>query len=681
MLQCGELIYYKSSRGFTAMTAYEHSPNVHVAKSHPPVTRLPVELLVFIFSMVGPVYSDAEYTNHGDYLSVLRTQPATNMEWVKAMLVCRSWREVGINAPRLWRIISVTRNLESLEYRLRRSIGSTIDVILDDSPYSNVNVDALPLLRANASRIRSIQTQPWFHFMKLSTLKPLFLCKLPALERVDMVPTWSGEVERRFQIWTGNVPSRNRLEYKSDVGLSATRHPHIQHLVIAGVSLPGPSSVWALSILDLSLDFGTGKGQQYSIDILSFLRSAKSLKSLRVVQYTAKRHWPISSCVSKAVLPQVLTPVDLPRLDHICFRTPHIFVTQFFKKTRLHRPLSFTLSIDIPSHTTTSDITQAIDTVTPRVIRESIFTRCNTAWIGRCDEYGFSISDRRPVINVGGDDSSSTESWHPHSTQDDCHFDLQFRIPLGAHPLTSALRTLSRLCGNIALGTLEVLEGFSREDSDDLQEPWLEVFATFPKLHTLSFPCPREAAYDRWNKVVALDSLLTYLRDPAGHGVMALRNLSVDGICVQNTLQMNDALSTVLNILHTRHERAYVKLDSLCLRISHKRHTSDASVRHRINFNMHRGKISAIGSYCGHCEVQIQDDTQYPKDPGVASSDSPADKSLVQGGLATGASDEKWERFKERYDKRSVMIDTGRRLSVWKECMRRMMSPYRPQSS
>ena len=65
------------------------------------------------------------------------------------MLVCRHWRNVGINTPHLWRTIFVTRNLESLNYRLEKSLGCTIDVIFDGSKYDEGNTAALPLLLAH----------------------------------------------------------------------------------------------------------------------------------------------------------------------------------------------------------------------------------------------------------------------------------------------------------------------------------------------------------------------------------------------------------------------------------------------------------------------------------------------------------------------------------------------------
>ena len=53
------------------------------------------------------------------------------------MLVCRHWRDVGLSSPWLWRRIILTEDSKSLQYRLSRAVGRTIDVFLSDNAATN----------------------------------------------------------------------------------------------------------------------------------------------------------------------------------------------------------------------------------------------------------------------------------------------------------------------------------------------------------------------------------------------------------------------------------------------------------------------------------------------------------------------------------------------------------------
>ncbi|EJF60528.1 hypothetical protein DICSQDRAFT_181244, partial [Dichomitus squalens LYAD-421 SS1] len=225
------------------------------------------------------------------------------MGWVPLMLVCRLWRNVGIQTPWLWRRIGVTSNLEALQYHLSRTVGCTIDLIL--SYHSKGMKESMPLLLPFAHSIRSIQTEPSepikFKFESLPLIKALFEAPLPALETVNI------QVYTRDPRWQEAGPF--------DLGLSGKLHPRVRRLDVAShIAIPCTPNVWgALRSLRACIDGVVNRDRPVD-DILRVLAGAPNLESLVV----SEEHYSYDSESSPAntIAPNGSMPI-LHRLHNL----------------------------------------------------------------------------------------------------------------------------------------------------------------------------------------------------------------------------------------------------------------------------------------------------------------------------------------------------------------------------
>ena len=264
------------------------------------------------------------------------------MDWVPLMLVCRHWRNVGISTPWLWRIISITDNLQSLQYRLSRTVGCTIDLFISISPEHNEA--AIPLLLPFARSIRSIQV-PSVHFSlpcdTLLSIKPLFGLALSALEYVDI---------------TADVRSEDQLQPPVDLGLSKKLHPKLRRFVVTSyVAMPLEHEVWgALRELDMSIR-GRDDRHERVDEFLRVLAGAPHLERLVVVRqkpeyYTKDRdiHYPTAKAAPESDWMPIVYRLDKLRRIRLDGQLP--FIARVLESIDAPALLYLNVSACVPSH-------------------------------------------------------------------------------------------------------------------------------------------------------------------------------------------------------------------------------------------------------------------------------------------------------------------------------------------
>ncbi|KAJ8523259.1 hypothetical protein ONZ45_g353 [Pleurotus djamor] len=133
------------------------------------VSRLPTEVLSIIFEYLAALESRQEYSR-------------THARWMRVTKVCRLWRSVAINTPRLWGTIYFDNKLELAELFLERSKSAPLHIKLN---YYAPNLDVAALWFNNPSRLRTIELN--FTSLKPSTWVPLFqTLKVPNLETLTL---------------------------------------------------------------------------------------------------------------------------------------------------------------------------------------------------------------------------------------------------------------------------------------------------------------------------------------------------------------------------------------------------------------------------------------------------------------------------------------------------------------
>lgn len=107
-----------------------------------PISRLPTETFREIFSFAQLLCLDSAGPNHNP------------LEWINLTYVCRHWRNIALNLPRLWVYLPIG-NLKWVQEMLRRSKNFSL-VIGSDSPHSDSKKSGLRLALEHVHRIREL---------------------------------------------------------------------------------------------------------------------------------------------------------------------------------------------------------------------------------------------------------------------------------------------------------------------------------------------------------------------------------------------------------------------------------------------------------------------------------------------------------------------------------------------
>ncbi|KAA1468459.1 hypothetical protein DENSPDRAFT_927379 [Dentipellis sp. KUC8613] len=133
-----------------------------------PVTRLPVEALSRIFmweAILEPPLSSHTWYSHWNTGQYEPSQTSAKLGWIKVTHVCRHWREVALNNPRLWTAMQLkSAALTRVMLERSRNLGIVIrvDAHSSDQELSVEKVVASAAsFREHASRIRLLDLKTY----------------------------------------------------------------------------------------------------------------------------------------------------------------------------------------------------------------------------------------------------------------------------------------------------------------------------------------------------------------------------------------------------------------------------------------------------------------------------------------------------------------------------------------
>ncbi|KAI1794368.1 hypothetical protein LXA43DRAFT_1059205 [Ganoderma leucocontextum] len=485
----------------------------------PPISRLPTELLSSVFAMLADLEElrtiEAVVFGLSDGIHVL-------MNWVRLMLVCRHWRNVGISSPWLWRRISVTRNLQSLEYRLSRTVGCTIDVFLSKDAITNEL--AMPLLLPVASKVRSIQTDDSFCFDALPSIKPLFQVLLPSLESITLLP-------EEPMVFQSEDDHSDEAERWFDLGLSGDLHPRLCKLHICRIVIPPPPAFFS-ALRDLVIDVGYLETPPLCPqDVVNILVHSPRLEVFKIFSPPIW-NYPSGLQVPADIEPGRQSRWGLPHLREIFFKCPYDFA---------------------------ASILQVVDFPNLTVFRVEVFTSTpiDSAEIGShvflpsLRHIAHRFTELRIVPNepsgfyIGG-----TASLVPgHSRNDRNRFRADIAIQdftRSIVPLDAALNTLCSVFAGASLKRLDIADFKTNAPSPSA---WKCLHTTFPTLDTLRIACSAPVVRSFLEAFVALSMEGSWL---------ALRHLSLNtalrGCSPLDSSALHDIFALVLDALRARRE-------------------------------------------------------------------------------------------------------------------------------
>ncbi|KAI0755318.1 hypothetical protein C8Q80DRAFT_425116 [Daedaleopsis nitida] len=153
----------------------DQNSSITICTGKPSIHDLPNEILVHVFAMFAAL-TDGQLQRRR---SKRRQHPRLpTSHWVHLMCVCRHWREIGIQTPRLWQIIHVDKTPEWLALSLERSREAPIDIAFRRE---HVVRTSLSTVLTVAHRLRKLLL-PHISDANLHILLPLFDTHMPILE-------------------------------------------------------------------------------------------------------------------------------------------------------------------------------------------------------------------------------------------------------------------------------------------------------------------------------------------------------------------------------------------------------------------------------------------------------------------------------------------------------------------
>ncbi|OSC96881.1 hypothetical protein PYCCODRAFT_1440718 [Trametes coccinea BRFM310] len=206
-----------------------------------PINMLPVELMVNVFLALD------DWSSRGVHFNWVA-------KWMRAMLVCRRWREVIASNPCFWRTIVVSNSIEWLDLSISRSMGANLHLYCHRP---TVLISFLPQILAQSDRIEVLclyQLTP----ADLLGLCPLLSTPFPALAvlRVDHdYQSTSDPGDARYQLDEAYFPNLTNLKLHHaglpwcPALLSHLRSLHLQRCTIS------PSTFSLAAFLDV-LEYG-----------------------------------------------------------------------------------------------------------------------------------------------------------------------------------------------------------------------------------------------------------------------------------------------------------------------------------------------------------------------------------------------------------------------------------------
>ena len=164
-----------------------------------PISRLPTETLVEIFSLLPSPAHNSEYVPY--------------LEWICITHVCHRWREIALSFPYLWNHIHFTKlTLAGITEILARAKMSPLHIEADIFPWKEAQLDAFGRqLEAHISHTRHLTISGECH-----TLLGRLLSPAPALVSLSLTESYRLSVSPPCiipgSLFSGTAPKLTRLE-------------------------------------------------------------------------------------------------------------------------------------------------------------------------------------------------------------------------------------------------------------------------------------------------------------------------------------------------------------------------------------------------------------------------------------------------------------------------------------
>lgn len=480
------------------------------------------------------------------------------MKWVRLMLVCRHWRNIGLSSPWLWRRIILTGDPNSLQYRLSRAAGCTIDVFLSKSATTNESV--MPLLLPFASSIRSIHTCDSFHFDTLASINPLLAVSLPSLESLMLLPEDAVGVPEEDD-------ESGVSEEWYDLGLSARFLPRLRKLAVRRIAIPGPLEIFT-ELRELSINMGNHKYPPlFPQTVVEILAHAPRLEALKLVSWPTWDYQP-GFRVSTNAGPDGQPRCHLPYLREVSLSCPYHFSAEILQAINAPDLCLFRAEVFVGTPVLADDIG---GNIFPPSLRHFVY-RLTSLRIVPTKTSGFyicgtaSLAPRRSRHNLDC-------FWVEISVQDHTEFG-------SIDSLDAALTTA---CTALAGAPLTRLNIANFETDDPPPALWHRLGTTFPAIDTLRVACSPPVAVSFLESFVALSMEGAW---------SALRHLNISTESQRcfplDSCDLHDIFVFVLKALRARRERDV----EIVLGLEHAMMSSTPLAAHR-------WMLYEISSLCG----------------------------------------------------------------------------------
>ncbi|KAI1794334.1 hypothetical protein LXA43DRAFT_135875 [Ganoderma leucocontextum] len=442
-----------------------------------PISRLPTELLTTVFAMLANL-EERRMDIDMDVLLKRRTNIQTYMKWVKLMLVCRHWCDVGCSSPRLWRRISITKNPESLQYRLSQTVGCTIDIFFSED--ASTNECAMRLLLPFAPHVRSVQADHRFRFDTFPSIKPLFQVPLPSLESVKLLP----ERLRAGQ------PRDASADYESwfDLGLSDELHPRLRRLETHRVVIPPPPISFS-ALRELVIDLESLRNPPLRPqDVVDVLAHSPRLETLKISASYIMNYPTEGSEHPTDIGPATKIRCWLPYLRMILLDCPYLFAAAILPA--IDAPILAVFCVEVFNMDIQVDAAEFGPLLFPPSLRHML-QQHKQLFVAASGGAAFEIRDVvfLPSRTYRKDEEASNRLLlHVKDyTQD-------------VVPLEVALYTLCSAFASASLQSLDVL-GFKYAP---LPDAWRALPTKFPALHSLRIRSPVGVMYSFFGALLQL---------------------------------------------------------------------------------------------------------------------------------------------------------------------------------
>ncbi|KAH9911922.1 uncharacterized protein BXZ73DRAFT_107754 [Epithele typhae] len=489
------------------------------------------------------------------------------MSWVKLMLVCKRWHEIGFNAPQLWRVVIVTRNLEALRFRLERTGTIAFDLVVHHSD-AECNHAALPLILPHLPRLRSISASVPLPAKVLSVVKTILNETLPMLR----------EVAIKYSPRISEHPDRV-LRYQPDIGITPARHPRLCRVESFGIALPSAHIFWSgLSSLRVGIPIDSTYPEnivKVANDFVSLLRHCSRLRHLHVVVDTLP--YSLHQMMVHPGIPSAdrnnAHPAHLLALTEIDFTGPYAFAALMMRSFKCGPAMtSFRVSTDIDGSAAATALLQPLSGA------RRAWLPSNPTRSGRTELRLFLSPALGPAWGEN----------HPAALHR-CSVTLSTSHHLWQREAASGSQVLVEVCGAFALEELVVGDSAPLE-----RDSWTHVFTAFPALRVLRFTRGPsiKSAFTALDALAADESIAPALE----HLYLTLRELT-------STLEAHDFIEAIRDVC-----RARARLAALTLRLPRTGLVYPTYVE-RIGHRVHRAALLELNRCCGCVTWELEGET------------------------------------------------------------------------